>query len=173
MKKINKVSYKFSFLFKLFLVLYPILGILSWYGVMDFFAIVKLPLNVDINALRPSLKIYACLVDMIPTFFVVASFYYLSKLFKLYSKNIIFSPQNVLYIRKIGYMFILRFIASFIVQPVLSIILTCDAPIGNRLAVISFDNHDLSTIVIGGIIILVSWIMDEGRKLEEDRTLTI
>jgi len=77
-------------------------------------------------------------------------------LFRLYGRGILFSERNVFYIRFQGYYLILRFFVDYQIQGAL---------------------HDmaLSTtpLFIGLLIIFVAWIMDEGRKIQEEQELTV
>jgi hypothetical protein len=77
-------------------------------------------------------------------------------LFSLYARGILFSARNVLYIRFQGYYLILNFIVDYQLQSAL---------------------HDmaLSTtpLFVGLLIIFVAWIMDEGRKIQEEQELTV
>lgn len=101
------------------------------------------------------------------------AFYYLIKLFQLYSKNIIFSTKNVFYIRKICFMLFLQVLAGLAVQPFISLILTMDAPPGGHIIGIGIGSDEVSNLIIAGIALLISWIMEEGRKLEEETILTV
>ena len=86
----------------------------------------------------------------------LASAAVLYALFNLYRQGILFSARNVLYIRFQGYYLILSFIADYLLQSPL---------------------HDmaLSTtpVFVGLLIIFVAWIMDEGRKIQEEQALTV
>jgi len=177
MSKINVISYHFSFLFKALIILYPLSVISMWLGLITFpqgyFSFGRLPVNVDLHSLRLTVRILACLVEMIPTLIVMMGFYYLIQLFKLYSQNSIFGMENVILIRKTAYTFIGQVIASFVTQPILSLVLTMDAPVGGHTIAIGLGSDEVSNLVIGGIVVLISRIMEEGRKLEEEKTLTI
>lgn len=177
MQKINKTSQAFSLLFRCLFVLYPVFIIAYWLGGLSlpegYFAMSRIPIDIALNTIRLDLRLYACLVYMIPTAIVMLSFHYLSKLFHLYARNIIFSYENVDYIRKLGMTLLLETLAFILVQPILTIILTWDAPKGQHIMAIGFSGDDLSYLVIAGIVLLISWVMEEGRKLEEDRALTV
>lgn len=189
MNAISKISYRFSLLFKVLLVLYPLSIMAVWLGIIQVsknatgFSIEHFPhvprvLDLmpgvfDLNSIRLTLRLCAGLVDMIPTAAVMFSFYYLVKLFELYSKNIIFSYQNVQYIRKIGFALLFQVITTILIQPILSLILTFDAPKGGHIVTVSLGADSISNLMIAGIVILISWIMEEGRKLEEEKALTV
>lgn len=175
--KISKISHRFSLVFKCLLVLYPFLVMAPWFGIIDqnnyINAALILPVDVKIATLRWGIKLPALLLEFIPAFCVMLSLYYLIKLFQLYANNIIFSYQNVFLIRKIASVLFLEVLLIILVQPFLSLILTMDAPKGGHIISIGAGSPEITTLIIAGIAWLVSWIMEEGRKLEEETALTV
>ena len=77
-------------------------------------------------------------------------------LFGLYRRGILFSARNVRHIRSLGYYLIVNWAIDYQMQGALR-------------------DMDLSTnsLLIGPLIIFVSWIMDEGRKIQEEQELTV
>jgi hypothetical protein len=176
-KKISKISSRFVLLFKILIVLYPVFVTCSWFNLIemqkDYFSFSRLPVDVDISTLRFPIRLSAYLVNMIPVLFVMLGFYYLIQLFKLYARNIIFSFQNIFYIRKIALTLFLQVLAGILIQPFLSLILTFDAPKGGHTISIGAGSDEISSLIIAGIVLLISWIMEEGRRLEEESALTV
>ena len=80
----------------------------------------------------------------------------LLRLFWLYGKGILFSAKNVNCIRFLGYYLIIDWFINYQMQGLLS-------------------DMDLSTTpIFGGLfIIFFAWIMDEGRKIQEEQELTV
>jgi len=178
MSKINKVSLVFNFLFKALIILYPAIIISMWFGLLSippgYFSFSNLPILVDFNLLLPSIRLEACAVQMMSAIIVMLEFYYLCKLFKLYANNIIFSLQNMILIRKIGYTLVAQVLVSVIaVQPLLSFTLTKNAIPGQGFIQTGVGGDEISNLLIGCIVILISWIMAEGRKLADEQALTI
>lgn len=77
-------------------------------------------------------------------------------LFGLYRQGILFSAKNVRHIRSLGYYLMVNWAINYQLQGALH-------------------DMDLSTnaLFIGLLIIFVSWIMDEGRKIQEEQELTV
>jgi hypothetical protein len=77
-------------------------------------------------------------------------------LFGLYGQGILFSKRNVLYIRLQGYYLIFRYLVDYQIQNA---------------------EHDMALsstqLFVGLLIIFVAWIMDEGRKIQEEQELTV
>ncbi len=38
---------------------------------------------------------------------------------------------------------------------------------------LSISSEDLNLLVLGGILAVIAWVMDEGRKLQEEADLTV
>ncbi len=77
-------------------------------------------------------------------------------LFRLYEKGILFSTKNVRHIRWLAYCLVVNWAVDYQLQSTL---------------------HDmaLSTtpLFVGLLIIFIAWIMDEGRKIQEEQALTV
>lgn len=78
------------------------------------------------------------------------------RLFWLYGKGILFTGKNVNCLRFLGYYFIVDWFINYQMQGLLH-------------------DMDLSTtpIFVGFFIIFFAWIMDEGRKIQEEQELTV
>ena len=80
----------------------------------------------------------------------------LSCLFRLYERGIFFAARNVNYIRFFGYVLIIEWVVDYLFAGTV---------------------HDLTLsttpIFAGLLIIFVAWIMDEGRKIQEEQELTV
>ena len=83
-------------------------------------------------------------------------FLVMNSLFRLYQRGILFSAKNVFYIRFLGYYLILNWLVEYQIQGAL---------------------HDmelyLTQLFVGLLIIFIAWIMDEGRKIQEEQELTV
>ncbi len=77
-------------------------------------------------------------------------------LFGLYRRGILFSARNVLYIRFFGYYLILNAVVDYQIQAALRDV-----------------NWSTTPIFVGFLIIFIAWIMDEGRKIQEEQALTV
>ena len=80
----------------------------------------------------------------------------LLRLFWLYGKGIIFSARNVNCIRSQGYCLIIDWFINYQLQS-----LTHDMELST------------TSLFVGLLIIFIAWIMDEGRKIQEEQELTV
>ncbi len=112
-------------------------------------------------------------VAMIPTGIGMLSLWWLFRLFSCFSAGEIFTRNTVKYIRRTGWTVLIGAGITPIYEALMTIVLTIHNPPGERLVAITFDSANFEEIVIGGVVIVVSWIMDEGRKLRETEELTV
>ncbi len=181
--KIKKVSLCFYWLFILAFISVPILHILAWLHapapiplLADFgFIIRAIPANVQVLHLDLITCLGGFLISAIPFIAIEFLFYFLIRLFRLYSQGEIFSLQNVTYLKKSGYALLIAQILKPIMEGVMTAVVTWHNPpgLGLRVSVISFTAADFAMICTAFLIILISWIMAEGCRLREEQKLTI
>jgi hypothetical protein len=99
--------------------------------------------------------------------------YHIRSLFSLYEKGSIFMKENVEQIRQLGYTFIMWAGAEIAIAIVQIIAVANYNADGLNLTLKPTDSGPLTSIAIGLVIIVASWVMDEGRKLREDNELTV
>ena len=103
----------------------------------------------------------------------MAGIYMLIKLFHLYENLEIFSNRNVVCLRNLGRILILWVIAQLIYVPLISIVVTFQNPPGERSIAVSLGSADLTALIVGVTLLIISWVMDEGRRLEEEQRYTV
>lgn len=183
MNKIKQVSFWFRLFFQAALYLSPALLAFAWIfstpnnfnpGYISGFGPVPHDLNIPIlYSLNASTKLMGFLISCIPLSITMLILYYLVKLFKLYEHAQIFTFANVKYIRNIGWLVLLSQIIRPIYEAMITAALTFQNPHGHRFASISFSNNNLTTLIIALIIILISWVMAEGCKLNDEQKYII
>ncbi|MGE4423528.1 MAG: DUF2975 domain-containing protein [Pseudodesulfovibrio sp.] len=112
-------------------------------------------------------------VGLIPLGATMLCLWWLVRLFGLFSAGEIFSGNTVKYIRRTGWTMLAGVALMPIHEALMTLVLTIHNPPGQRMITISLESGDIRDLLIAGIIILVSWIMDEGRKLRETDELTV
>ena len=80
----------------------------------------------------------------------------LQSLLRLYQQGILFTARNVWYIRVLGYYVIIDWLINYQLEA----------------ATHAMELH-LTQLFVGLLIIFVAWIMDEGRKIQEEQELTV
>jgi hypothetical protein len=99
--------------------------------------------------------------------------WHLIQLFKLYANRSIFTPKHVTYFRRLGYVLLVWTFSGILYHTVLSMIFSLAMSPRFLTVSLGFSSMDLTALVIGGIVVMISWIMEEGRKLHDEQTLFI
>jgi len=174
--RIQRISGKFRLMFAVFLYAIPIVIFLYWL----LFNYLHLPVDIttELSAVinRPltfQTLLLGFLVSLIPASVAIYGVFNLKELFKLYEKGIIFSEQNVKYFRHLGYSLIYWVVANMVFVTLMSIVLTFNNQPGQRMAVARFDLPDIGILIIGAVVVLVSWVMNEASKLEDEQAHTV
>ncbi|HYF98254.1 MAG TPA: DUF2975 domain-containing protein, partial [Coxiellaceae bacterium] len=113
------------------------------------------------------------MIDLLPTAVELLILYFLIRLFKLYEQGEIFSICNVRYIRNIGYLLLIGQVINMFYEALLGFVLSWQHGSGHGSFGITLNNESINTILIGFMVILISWIMAEGCKLRDEQQLTI
>lgn len=125
------------------------------------------------SSLDMNTRVAGFFLSSIPLLIKLIVLYSLIKLFRLYERHEFFSVKNVIYIRSAGYALLLFEIAKPIIDFLLGFILTSANPPGLRVAMLTISEANIGVILTSLLIILVSWIMSEGCKLNEEQQLII
>ncbi len=172
--RIRRTSQRYRLLFNALIVCVPVLDLLFWAsfnhlpeGLTSGLPVAPLQ---KLSALSLAL---AFLVSLLPTGVAVYGLITLRALFRFYESGIVFSADTVRYFRRLGYVLIAWVIANAAFTPLISIVLSFTNPPGQRAMVAQFDILDITTLLIGGVVLSISWVMNEGRKLEDEQAHTV
>ena len=76
-------------------------------------------------------------------------------------------------LNKLGYSLFYWVFGSVIYGSLMSVILSFNNPPGERIFAISFVGMDFLTLILGIIILIISWVMKEGYILADEHSQTI
>ena len=93
----------------------------------------------------------------------------LIRLFKLYEQGEIFRAGNVRCFQKLSRVLIIWCVANVLSGPLMSIALTLHHGHGQRLLVVGFGSPDMTALLVGLILAVIAWVMEEGRKLQDEQ----
>jgi len=172
--RIKHVSGRFRLFFIGLMICIPIADVIFWtmYNYLPASEILILKMDVSPN-LDLATRFYLLLTSLIPVSVLIFAVFTLAQLFRLYEKGIVFSTSNVKRYRRLGYLIIFWVLALFIFTPLASLVVSINSPPGERFITIGFELLDVFTLITGAIVVLISWVMDEGRKLEDEKALTV
>lgn len=107
----------------------------------------------------------------------------LSRLFRFYERGLIFAAESIRCIKVLGGLFFLGGMFTTILRslpklppPVLQSGVTLTATRTYHMGFFRFDfgtDIDFGLLLAGAVIMLIAWIMDEGRKIQEEQELTV
>ncbi len=127
--------------------------------------------NVDSFSLIHRLIIL--IIQLLPLSITVLIFYKLAQLFHLYEQGNLFEQENIKLIRQISIYMIVGELVQLIYQPLITVALSFNNPVGERFASITLGSTNLSTLITALIILVASWIVKEAHQLKSDCQLTI
>lgn len=183
MSKIQILSRVIQVIFILMFIATPILYILYW-AVFGTEIFVQLDWNMAnippdswtslVNGSLPTpIRFVAFIISLIPIITFMYLYYFLMRLFGLYGRNIIFSMENVTYIRRVGITLLLWQILHPLYQVLLTFTLSINNEPGHRYISATFSTAQARDLIIAVMIIVISWIMKRGVELETEYQLTV
>jgi hypothetical protein len=174
-KRIQRTSRRLRYLLSAIFCMMPILNAVVWLSINRFPEMMyrkMLPHFVSFP-LPFSARLMGFAVVMIPTAVAMSGVYYLIRLFRLYEQGDIFKPTNVHCFKKLSRVLIWWFVAGIVHKVLLSVALTLHNPPGQHIISLGIGSPDLTALLLGGILAVIAWVMEEARKLQEDQDLTV
>lgn len=176
MEKIKKLSLILKWTFTIAAYALPLINAGFW--ITEGYTFLKPWLNLNfipfedavlkpLHEMSPQMKYGAFLISLIPTVMNMLALACVARLFQLFSEMQIFSESSVKCIRRVGYLILSNQVIFPLYMALLSFTLTFSNPEGERVIKVGFGIDQLGLIIIGAVVILVSWVMEEGRKLKE------
>lgn len=171
MNKIHKASYIFRIFFQIMFYLAPVICALFWMFYNNFMklGLVHMPVPGNLISLTPLTSLIAFFVSLLPLSIAMYGLYQLINLFRNYEIYKIFAIENVKYFRRLGYTLFAWVVVGLFYDALLSMALTLNNAPGKHLIAVSISGVDLTTLLIGGIILIIAWVMSEGHKLAEEQ----
>lgn len=181
MDTITKPSRRFAILFRVLFYIHPVILFVFWMsfdptdttGWLGFKTLSILSENGPVPDIDTWQRIACFGVAMLPGAAIMYVYLALSRLFGLYGRGVFFGKENVSCYRSIAYGLIAQQFLFVVEETVQTLLLTIRNPEGQRMLSVGFDDANVSLIVVGLMIILISRIMDEGRKIQEEQSLTV
>lgn len=152
----------------------PVLCAVFWILFNKIHALVPIPLPVPVNHdLTGFTRLLAFLCDLVPLSPLIFGLLKLRELFSLYEKGHIFTEENVNCYRSLGRTLMVWVACDIVNRTLLGIVLTLNNPPGKRLLVVGMDGGDFTGIFVAAAVLIISWVMDEARKMMEEQSLII
>jgi hypothetical protein len=133
-----------------------------------------IPLPVPITQpLPPAIRLGAFLAELIPLSAMLYGLARLRALFHYYEHGEIFTEKTVQCFRQLGRTLISYVFCSIVQTALLSIILSMPNPPGKRMFTIAIGSPEFTSLFIGGVILVITSVMEEARLIQEEQALII
>lgn len=182
MSNIQKQSRRVRMLLQSLFVLTPIMVCYFWLTVetpYDFISstgIFYLTYDIGNYTMLPltmATRVVAAFTSLLMSSILMYALMVLIRLFRNYERGEIFSLENAMSYQKLGYSLFYWVLGSVIYGSLMSVILSFNNPPGERIFEISFVGMDFLTLILGIIILIISWVMKEGYILADEHSQTI
>lgn len=108
-------------------------------------------------------------ISMIPGGVAMFAVWRLRRLFSLYAQGQIFTADNSRCLKHFAMAVMAMAIAKPIATSLLSVVLTLANPPGQRMLMLRFGSPELTILFIGGVFLIIAWVMEEGRAMAEEQ----
>ena len=173
-RHIQKVSQRYVALLNFLAFLVPAFALLFWvfFNQLPDWLLSGLPATPvqDLTLLQ---LLLGFAVSLLPVSVAVYGLVILKKLFSLYARAIIFSVENVFIFRRFAQVLFAWVVTTSLFTPLISLVVSYNNPVGQRTLVAELGLFDLFTVIIGGIFLVISWVMNEGHRMDDEQTHTI
>jgi len=152
----------------------PLFCAIYWIYLNEFPDVLKDPSILTWPQGLPALNRGLCFAaTMLPAGVAMYGFSVLGALFGLYAAGELFSERNVSCYHKLGRTLLYWAGAGFLHTTLISLAISVGKPQGQRHVTVLLDSIELMALFAGAAALVISWVMDEGRGIEEERALTI
>lgn len=112
-------------------------------------------------------------IEWMPLTITILICHQLAKLFRLFENGHLFEQENIRLIKQVSIYMILGELVQLLYQPLMTAALTFNNPKGERVASLTLNSANLSTLITAFIILIASWIIQEAHQLKSETQLTI
>ncbi|QFI38522.1 DUF2975 domain-containing protein [Moritella marina ATCC 15381] len=171
-----RIFFQSLFIFTPIAVCYYWLTVETSYDFLTSWGIIQLSHDIDSYTQLPltlTTRILATIASLFLCSIIMYALKVLINLFRSYERNEIFTLDNVMCYQKLGYSLFYWVAASVVYGALMSVILSFNNPPGERMLAIGFEGLDFLTLVLGFIILIISWVMKEGYILADESSHTV
>lgn len=173
--RIQRASRRLRYALLAVIFMMPVVNAMVWLFINQFPEIIHrkmLPYFVSIP-LPESVRFMGFIVTMMPIGITILGAYHLMRLFQFYEQGSIFRAVNVRCFKKLSWVLIWWFVIGIVHKSLLSVALTLHNPPGQRMLTLELGSPDLTALLVGCVLAVIAWVMEEGRRLQEEQDLTV
>ncbi len=177
LSKIKKFSQNIHLLLSFLIVAIPIYYV-SYWAFINYLPETFINVNIQPTPLVPyelpiKLQVIGFFASLLPLSALIYVITNIRKLFSYYKEGLIFSFEHVGLFKKTAKTLVLWVILSIIYESAKSVIFSTGNPPGSRVLKVGLSSAEITTLIVGGIVFIIAWVMDEGRILNEETQLTV
>jgi len=113
------------------------------------------------------------LAAMVPGTVLMVTLLRLRNLFALYKKGRIFTLANVACFRSVARALLWWAVASILSTPLAGLAVTAANPPGRHILSLGIGSAELALFFVAALAVVISRVMDEARRLDEEQALTV
>ena len=113
------------------------------------------------------------LAALLPATALTCTLLRLRRLFTLYEQGRIFTPANVASFLAVAKALLYWALASILYTPLHGLAVTAANPPGHHLLTLGIGSPELSLFFVAAMAVVISRVMDEARRLDEEQSLTV
>ena len=177
LSKIKKFSKYIHLLLSFLLVVIPLYYILYW-AFINYLPETLINVNIHSTPLIPNklpikLQFIGFITSLLPLSALTYGLVNIRKLFSFYKEGVIFSFEHVSFFKNTAKALLLWVVLSIVYESAKSVLFSAGNPPGSRVLKVGFSSAEITTLMVGGIVLIIAWVMDEGRILSEEKELTV
>jgi hypothetical protein len=191
MDRIQKVSSYLVMIFNVLLISVPLVIVIQWAFIeakitdtsaaINFFGLLERMIQtpegyINLSSVHWTLlsKILGFSSDILGLLPFILSLFVLKSIFRNYQQGEIFSTINALHYKKLGWLFFLdALIITSLSNTLMVLAVTLTNLPGHRYINIQFGTPNLKSLFFGILLIVISWVMLEASKLQDEQKFTI
>lgn len=116
----------------------------------------------------PALRFLAATVAALPFLLVLYGLWQIRELFRLFGERRYFSVDGSKRLLRFGAALLLAAPAGIVTRSIVSVLLTMNNPAGSRQLVVQMGSNDYFLVVIGGLLLVVGWVMREAARMQHE-----
>jgi len=188
MTRIQKVSWYLLIMCNFLLIFLPLFILSLWLFIETapmkeaiskgiFFDLVKTPegaVNLCTICWTPLTKFIGFIGTFIGDLPILLGLFVLKPVFQNYKRGEIFNVFNALQYKYLGWLFFLNALLTRPLSNMLQVLaVTLTNPPGHRYITIEYGTPNIEALFCGALVIVISWVMVEGYKLQEEQKFVI
>jgi len=177
LSKIKKLSKNIHLLLSFLLVVIPIYYVIYWSFInhlpKTLITVNTLPTPLVPNELSMTLQVLGFIACLFPLSALTYGLINVRRLFSYYKEGVIFSLEHVNIFKHIAKALILWVVLSILYNSAKSVLFSIGNPPGHVLLTVGVTSAELTTLIVGVVMFVIAWVMDEGRALAEEQQLTV